>query len=277
MAARKPRSKAKSGGRQRALCVGINDYPGSGSDLNGCVNDAKDWKAALADKGYDVTLLLDADATRKNIMEGLEDLVGNAKSDSKLVFTFSGHGSWLPDTSGDEADGRDEMLCPHDLSEDVNVLDDDLAEVFGRKPKGARLHFISDSCHSGTVARFAPPFGGAARSPIVPRFLPPTTFLTSKKMIRAAERVESLAAPARRTTYPALLLAGCRDHEYSYDASFGSRPNGAFTYFALQALKNAPSSARAWMSEIRQRLPSASHPQTPQIYGGRADKDGPTI
>ena len=26
---------------KRAFCVGINDYPYDGSDLNGCVNDAK--------------------------------------------------------------------------------------------------------------------------------------------------------------------------------------------------------------------------------------------
>ena len=31
----------------RALCVGINDYPGSNMDLAGCVNDAKDWQALL--------------------------------------------------------------------------------------------------------------------------------------------------------------------------------------------------------------------------------------
>ena len=31
---------------KRALCIGINDYPGTGSDLAGCVNDAHDWRPA---------------------------------------------------------------------------------------------------------------------------------------------------------------------------------------------------------------------------------------
>ncbi len=35
---------------KNALCIGINDYPGTGSDLAGCVNDANDWAAALAAK-----------------------------------------------------------------------------------------------------------------------------------------------------------------------------------------------------------------------------------
>lgn len=32
---------AKRKAHKRALCVGINDYPYDGNDLNGCVNDAK--------------------------------------------------------------------------------------------------------------------------------------------------------------------------------------------------------------------------------------------
>ena len=28
---------------KKALCIGINDYPGTDSDLQGCVNDATDW------------------------------------------------------------------------------------------------------------------------------------------------------------------------------------------------------------------------------------------
>ena len=32
---------------KKALCVGINDYPYDGSDLNGCVNDALAWADLL--------------------------------------------------------------------------------------------------------------------------------------------------------------------------------------------------------------------------------------
>ena len=40
---------------KRALCIGINDYPGTGSDLAGCVNDANDWGDALQGRGFEVT------------------------------------------------------------------------------------------------------------------------------------------------------------------------------------------------------------------------------
>ena len=39
---------------KKALCIGINDYPGTDSDLSGCVNDANDWAAELASRGFAV-------------------------------------------------------------------------------------------------------------------------------------------------------------------------------------------------------------------------------
>ena len=35
--------EAKKKSPRRALCIGINDYPYEGNDLNGCVNDANAW------------------------------------------------------------------------------------------------------------------------------------------------------------------------------------------------------------------------------------------
>ena len=39
---------------KRALCMGINNYPGTGMDLQGCVNDATDWAAELTARGFQV-------------------------------------------------------------------------------------------------------------------------------------------------------------------------------------------------------------------------------
>jgi hypothetical protein len=262
---------------KRALCVGINDYPGTGSDLSGCVNDARDWKRALEARGYRVATLFDKQATRANVLEALTALVRSGRSGDRLVFTFSGHGSWIPDTDGDESDQRDEMLCPYDIGRNQYLLDDDLADAFGRKAAGVRLYFISDSCHSGTVSRLAPPlFPDQATLVPRPRFLPPTVFVRGARARRQLDRVAELAggAPAARQKYPALLFAGCRDTQFSYDANFNGRANGAFTYFAIQALKKKPKTPRKWMAMVRNRLPSSIHPQTPQLYGAAAAKDG---
>lgn len=262
---------------KRALCVGINDYPGTGSDLNGCVNDAKDWKAALEARGYSVKTLFDSAATQQNVLKELNKLIASGKKGDSLVFTFSGHGSWIPDENGDESDQRDEMLCPYDITKNKYLLDDDLAEAFSGKAAGVKLFFISDSCHSGSVSKFAPPlFPEAAKLHPRPRFLPPQTFVKNKKMNKRLDSLAMLGAnlPAKKQTYPALLFAGCQDVEFSYDAHFGGRANGAFTYFALQALKKKPKTPRQWMKRIRAHLPSSIHPQSPQLYGSKTAKDG---
>ena len=51
---------------KRAVCIGINDYPGTYNDLSGCVNDANDWADLLrGDFGFgdNIQLITDTDAT----------------------------------------------------------------------------------------------------------------------------------------------------------------------------------------------------------------------
>jgi metacaspase-1 len=258
-----------------ALCVGINDYPGTGSDLSGCVNDANDWTLELTSRGYDVMTLIDREATRQALADALLKLVTSAREQDSLVFTFSGHGSWLPDDSGDEPDNRDEMLCPYDVSDEQYLMDDDLAEIFSQKPKGARLYFISDSCHSGSVTKFASdPLHSVDRMPKI-RFLPPLEFVKDPALRDRIPLVARGPSSSKGETYPALLLSGCRDVEFSYDADFNGRANGALTRAAIGELKNNPASPQEWFKAIRQHLPSQQYPQTPQLFGSRTAKKGP--
>lgn len=264
-------SAMKKSGAKSALCVGINDYPGTNSDLAGCVNDAKDWKSALQKRGFTVQTLLDKQATAKAIRSALTELVRAAKKGDTVVFTFSGHGSWLPDNDGDEADGRDEMICPYDVYSGGAVMDDDLHEIFSERATGVRMLFISDSCHSGTVSRFFPPPRAVGANYSRPRFLHPLAFVKSKKVLKAIDRVVT-QSKTPQAKFPALLAAGCKDTEYSWDARFGNRPNGAFTYFALKALAAGPKSYSSWMSAVRKKLPNTAHPQSPGLYGSSTSK-----
>jgi hypothetical protein len=78
-------------------------------------------------------------------------------------------------------------------------------------------------------------------------------------------------APFGRLKSTALLLAGCREFEYSYDAWFNNRANGAFTRAALDALAQMPPSNLSfhdWFKRgISQHLPTQQYPQVPQIQG----------
>lgn len=252
---------------KKALCIGINDYPGTANDLSGCVNDANDWAQELTRNGFAVEQLLDAAATKAAMVAAIKGLIEGAAKGDSLIFTYSGHGTWTPDRSGDEPDGRDEALCPYDLSTKGALLDDDIHALFTLRRPGVRIVLISDSCHSGSVTR------GSEEDvdPGVPRirFMPPEAWMPK----------EDLPPPALRMALPRggftrsggdLLLAGCQDTEYSYDTRFNGRPNGAFTYYALKALREAkPTSYEKWFNAIRAYLPSTRLPQTPQIFGSK--------
>jgi metacaspase-1 len=263
---------------KKALCVGINDYPGDGSDLNGCVNDAKAW-ADLLIKNFSfpsgsVKLLLDSQATKAGTMEGLKKLLAGAKSGDVLVFTNSSHGTYLADTSGDEP-LFDEAICPFDCDQNL-IVDDDLRELFSGLPKGVSFTVISDSCHSGTVTR-------AAINENIPWLKTPddrrVRFLNPALIGRAVLANPFHATNRSKVKYPQskmkdILLSGCTASEYSYDALIGGKYHGAMTYFAIQAIRDA--NYDLTYAQLRSRLlyllDEAGYPQHPQLEGTTTNK-----
>lgn len=259
-----------------ALCVGINDYPGTGSDLAGCVNDANDWAVVFGKRGFSVNRLTDKQATGDAIRKGIKNLLAQAKTGDLVVVQYSGHGSFVPDDDGDEPDGTDECLCPYDIRTKGPITDDEMFDLFSGHQPGVRIFMISDSCHSGTVAKFAPIITpptvkgrGAPQRKV--RFLPPKVFLSQRNAAKLGTRraFRSSSPPGR---YAALLMAGCQDTEYSYDAYFQGRPNGAFSFVAIRALAALKPNAtfRDWFNAVRKALPSQQYPQTPNLYGSKS-------
>ena len=250
---------------KKALCIGINDYPGTGSDLAGCINDAQDWSTELGARGFEVSQLLDQQATYAAMAETIGDLVQGAGRGDTLVITYSGHGTWVPDSSGDEPDGRDEGLCPYDIGTVGPLLDDAIRTLFAARADGVRVLLISDSCHSGSVTRG----DDSDLDPGLPRarFLPLEAWMPADELPSPGPRPPKLISGLRRSGGD-LLLAGCQDTEYSWDTSFHGRPNGAFTYYALKTLRDRrPATYAAWFKAIRTYLPSSRLPQSPQILG----------
>lgn len=267
---------------KHALCIGVNNYPGTHMDLAGCVNDAQDWTAELKARGFAVTQLLDAEATKAAMVKGFKAVIGAAVKGDVVVMTFSGHGTYVPDVNGDELDGLDEALCPYDLQTGgAALIDDEIHAIFAARKPGVRLVLISDSCHSGTVTRAAgadPDAGDLPR----PRFMPMGNWLPPDQLPRGAsgKPVASVVVTSGASPFVSalsrgegdLLLAGCKEgpNNFSYDATIKGRPNGAFTYYALKALKTLRASATYadWHAAINPAfLPSVSFPQSPQIVG----------
>lgn len=274
--------------KRRALCIGIN-YPGTGHALAGCVNDANDWAAELDRRGYAVGLAVDAHATRDNLIGGMAEIIGAAKSGDRVVITYSGHGTWTPDVSGDELDGRDEAICPVDFPTAGLILDDDLYDVFSSARAGVRLVFVADSCFSGTIERFAPPIHTTATfTARRARFLPPAVVALDSGARPDLDALRAVAAlpAAGRARRSALTLSACSDRQTTYDAVVDGRPCGIFSHVALSVLRNwahpdphsNPLTYRRWMTLIREQLPSVDYPDvTPQLDGTRTQRAWPVL
>jgi hypothetical protein len=239
---------------KKAICIGINNYPGIFNDLKGCVNDALDWSALLQSMGFETSIMLDSQATRQNVKTALQDLISTTNAGDVAVFTYSGHGTQVSDRNSDENDRYDEAISLYD----GNVVDDDLRVILDGIHPQATLVVISDSCFSGSVTRIAP-------EPATPRFIPPTVPTTGKTARR------SFLIP--ETGMPEILISGCSDSEYSYDAEFDGRPNGAMSAYALQVIKQNPNvTYREFHASLRTLLPSKDYPQSPQLEGSDANK-----
>lgn len=261
---------------KKALCVGINDYPVRGSDLRGCVNDAKAWAALLEEHyGFDpnaITMLLDKQATKAAIVAGITSLLAGTKRGDVLVFTNSSHGTYVADDNGDET-RYDEAICPYDMKQNL-LVDDEFRALFGALPSGVRLTVISDSCFSGSVTRDP---GIETPDDRRQRFVSPAKI--GRKVIRDVRRT---AAPRGRELHPEtkireVLLSGCNDKQYSFDARFGTTYHGAMSYFAHEIIKSANyqlTYEELW-DPLVVRLQDEGYDQEPQLEGKSTNKQRP--
>jgi hypothetical protein len=274
---------------KKALLVGINRYKIPGADLRGCVNDVKNMRTILAKHygfaGKDIATLVDYAATTKAMRDALVRLVKGAKKGDVLLFHYSGHGANVPDKNGDEADHRDEILCPTDLDWKDPLLDDWLRATFDKLPAGVSFTVVMDCCHSGTNTRaILPP-----DAPIIPRYLPNPWDLMAEesgrklrgkvrgslRRSRAAQRKQDIVS----VNISEVLVAGCRDTQTSADAEIGGTYNGALTYSLAETIKAAGGNLtyRQLHEGTVKRLKKGGFSQVPQLEGRGARFDQPFL
>jgi hypothetical protein len=271
---------------KRAVLIGINKYQVPGADLQGCVNDVKNLKGALttyygfADK--DIATLTDAQATKKGMERAIKKLITKAKKGDVLLLHYSGHGSNVPDDNGDEADHRDEILCPTDLDWKNPFRDDWLRKALGKLRREVNLTVIMDCCHSGTITRVMNPFDAPRRQ----RYLPcPWDLIATEsgRKLRGTLRGQLGKAPRGRkrkkdivhADIQELLITGCRDTQTSADAYISGSYNGALTYYLVESIKEAE--GKLTYRELHQRtaakLKQEDFDQIPQLEGRRTSFD----
>ena len=227
-------------GRRTALCIGVDDYPQPQHRLSGCVNDAQTWAEALARLGFQTRLLVNGQATRAGIEDGLRELISGSRSGDVIVLQYAGHGTNVADLDGDEADGRDEALCPVDFDSGALFIDDDIARLFATLPGGVNFTVFMDCCHSGTNTRVAvglPPGALARPAGSKARFVPPNPALDRahadfRQRHPAFARALRAGGTGGEEAMRHVKFSACLDSEVALE----SGGNGEFTRRAMQVL-----------------------------------------
>ncbi len=173
-------------------------YGGWNGALSDCVLDANNMRNVALKNGYQVTMLLNANACNPSVRDALKGLASLAVSGDRVLITYSGHGGQLADTNGDELDKMDETWCLFD----GELTDDAINNLLAKFRAGVEVVVLSDSCHSGTVSRMM------------------------KR--RKATKEKAVLAEVKASV---LLISGCQDVETSASTGHG----GAFTNAFLES------------------------------------------
>jgi hypothetical protein len=232
---------------KKALLIGIN-YTGTSNELYGCINDVTSISDRIKNQGFtDINILTDSTdkkATRDNILEEFTKLLINSQAGDLLVFTYSGHGSYIIDRNGDETDGRDELIVSCDLKE---VLDDELKSLIQQYLKpDVTLFALFDSCFSGSVLDLK------------------YQYLDSLNYDKYTENPKQLDTPGN-----VLMISGCTDNQTSADSVFKGKPNGAMTWSLVECLiENRNYTWRELVKSMRNKLKDSKFEQIPQFSSG---------
>ncbi|TWU03022.1 Caspase domain protein [Symmachiella macrocystis] len=237
-----------------SLHIGVNevdpDTYGEVPRLRSAVKDAEAMEQIATDLEYQDTFHLhNEDATVSAVLTRIGEMALQIEPGGVAMVTYAGHGSEVPDDTGDEQSGRDQTWVLYDKM----LIDDQLRAMWGRFAPGVRVFFVSDSCHSGSMARTfkeainklkdnTPQFLLGTRDFIGPD-IPKERILPPDAALQAFSKYESEIVSTQWTCgnrglgvigATVISLAACQDDEVAGDGA----NNGVFTAALLQVWNN---------------------------------------
>jgi metacaspase-1 len=210
--------------------VGVNSvdpahYNGWDGTLNACEFDAHDMVALAESRRFEPSTLLTKAATADAVKEAIGRAAAELTEGDFFFITYSGHGGQVPDRNDeDEEDRSDETWALYDRQ----LVDDELYALWATFRRGVRIVLLSDSCHSGSVARnieadvpdvVARAETADAVSPryrAVPRDVMVATYRANAP---AYDEIQTALPTSERAEIGAtvLLISGCQDDQLSRD------------------------------------------------------------
>jgi len=243
--AKSPTQPEAAAARGYSLHVGLNlvdpqHYEGWDGALTACEFDADDMADLAASVGYEAKVMKTAEATRDAVIGEIKAAAARMNPGDIFFLTYSGHGSQVPDFSGDERlerpeDAVDETLCLYD----AQVVDDELYALWAAFPPDCRVLAVFDCCHSGSAVKgqLIDDLIATATTPDqVPRVIPRAVAARVARKHQAfyrdisAKVTAAWAGPVTRemalpVAASVRLISACQDNQVALDGL----TNGLFT------------------------------------------------
>lgn len=265
-----------SGGVKRAVLIGIDDYHDDSNvtDLKGAVNDVELMQTLLVGKfGFDpdnIVVLTNEQATHQAIVSTISSHLGQSQAGDVALVHYSGHGSQMFDSDGDEPDRMDETIVPHDSRQGgvFDISDDQINDLMSQlSAKTDNVVFVLDSCHSGTAARAADALGLDRTARFTPADQRPPPQSTTQS--RGQEGIDDFRLPGANY----VLISGSKANELSNETRFGLSTHGAMTYYLAQAMRSAgpQTTYRDVVEQAQADVTARFDDQHPQIEGTGID------
>lgn len=235
--------------KKYALLVGISNYHvldknNEWNDIHG-VNDVKLISCELKKQNFQITALLDAQATKDRIVLELRKLSKKVSKGSIVYIHFSMHGQLFDDElsiiKGDEL--WDESLVPVDalIAYDGNykgknhLVDDELNKytesIRNKVGKSGIVYVAVDACHAGEASK-----GGLKDG--VPRG---TKRLFTNNKGKRFKSVDSRSSYFTISTKPGqspiIYLEACKGRQINTEMRFGEKYFGPMSYFICQIIR----------------------------------------
>ena len=239
--------------RKRAFMVGVSHYDTTltgyqWNNING-VEDINLLTPVLKKQGFNLTTLIDDQATHQNITSQLTTFTNKTKKGDIVYLHFSTHGQPVEDIDGDEDDGWDEAIVPIDAYKlykkgiyegEKHLLDDQLNTYIKKLrakigPTGF-LYVVIDACHAGTSSRANDETVRGAK----------VGFTYNNKVFKPSPQKKShYKIEASPKMSNVMYLEACRPEQINMEIKVKDKRYGPLSYNIAQALRAKPLSANA--------------------------------
>ena len=239
--------------RKRAFMVGVSHYDTTltgyqWNNING-VEDINLLTPVLKKQGFNLTTLIDDQATHQNITSQLTTFTNKTKKGDIVYLHFSTHGQPVEDIDGDEDDGWDEAIVPIDAYKlykkgiyegEKHLLDDQLNTYIKKLrakigPTGF-LYVVIDACHAGTSSRANDETVRGTK----------VGFTYNNKVFKPSPQKKShykIEASSKMSNV--MYLEACRPEQINMEIKVKDKRYGPLSYNIAQALRAKPLSANA--------------------------------